>query len=106
MPVKAIVTDVDLPADEPLRERLVPIQYFVPRLEPEQLLGLLRPKTFRIILGALPELFVFGQAFDVSTAGELRRRRKEALFFEHTGDVCGRVRHNVGSLREGRILLG
>ena len=47
VPVEAVVAGVELAADEPLRERLVPLEHLVPGLEPVQALGGLPPRTLR-----------------------------------------------------------
>jgi hypothetical protein len=52
--VEAVVGDVQLPADEPLGERGVrPVQHLLPRLEPVQRLGALRPEALEVGLGLL-----------------------------------------------------
>ena len=44
VPVHAVVRDVELAADEPLRERRVPVQRLLPRLGPAQPAGLQLPE--------------------------------------------------------------
>ena len=94
--IEAVGAGVELAADEPLGVRLVPDQHLVPVLEPVERFGLLGPEALGIVLGALPELFVLGQALDVGLGGELRRRRKGAGFLEDAGDVA------VGGRGHGR----
>ena len=90
MTVDAVIADVDFATDEPLSMRLFPDQHLVPFLEPVELLGLLGPETFRVILGLRPELFVFRQALDVRLGGEVRGRRKFASLLEDARDIgCG-----------------
>ena len=80
MPIDAVKAGVDLAADEPLGERLVPFEHLVPFFEPAKRLGLLGPEAVGIVVGPLPELFVFGQALDVGLRGELRATAGRTAF--------------------------
>src|SRR5262249_36497672 len=83
---EAVVTHVELAADEPFRERLVPLQHLVPLLEPVQRLRLLGPKLLGMVLRPLPDLLVLGHALDVRRGGELGGRRKRSRFLQNGGD--------------------
>src|SRR5262249_55744184 len=85
VPIDAVGADVDLAADKPLRERLVPDEHFVPFLEPVQRRRLFGPEFFRIVLASLPELLVLGQALDMMRL-KLLRRCKLPCFLENTGN--------------------
>src|SRR2546428_745774 len=47
--VEAVVRDVDPPADEPLRERRVPLEDALPGTNPVEGPGFLRPEPFRVL---------------------------------------------------------
>src|SRR3954454_5532415 len=49
MAIEAILGNVQLPADEPFRERRLPLQDFFPPARPEELARLARPELFRIV---------------------------------------------------------
>src|SRR5262249_39811652 len=79
--------DIEPTADEPLGERLVPLEHLVPARHPRERFRLFGPETVGIVLGALKQLLVLGHALDVGVGGELGRRRKGARFLQHTRDV-------------------
>ena len=76
MPIDTVVGDIELAADEPLRERCVgPVEYVAERLAPVQTASLLCPEPEPIFLGRLIE--VGGR---VRCRHELRRRRVAIRF--------------------------
>ena len=78
MGVEAVVGDVGLAADEPLGERLVPLEHLVEGLKPVQLAGQPAPEALDVVGRLLPQLLVGGQRADLRPLGEFRRRRKDA----------------------------
>ena len=83
VPVHAVVGDVELSAHEPFGPRRVPFQHLLPRREPVQILGLLRPEAFGIFRGAI----VDGGIVPVGALPEFFRRRKRAAFVEQGGKI-------------------
>src|SRR4051794_7139242 len=72
MLIEAVVTDIELAADEPLRERLFPLQRGFEWPKPNQLLLRdLRPEFFRSFDGGVVYLFILGQRFDVRALREV-----------------------------------
>ncbi len=93
MAVDAVGGHVERAADEPLRERRVPLEDLVPLLGPGQPVGLLRPEALPVLVGAgVP---VLG---GVGLCGELRARREAAGL----GGKVGKGRSRVG---HGRCLV-
>src|SRR5262249_34184863 len=82
MAIEAVVRGVELASGKPLGVRLVPDQDFVPALEPVQGLGLFRPKSIRIVLGALAEPLVIRLAADAGLGDKIGRRRKRSRLLE------------------------
>src|SRR5207245_778406 len=85
--IEAVIADVDFSADKPLGVRLLPFKDLVPRLEPEQSLGLIGPESLRIVLGPLPELLVLGHRLDCGGPREIGGRWKNARLLEHARDI-------------------
>ena len=78
--VETVIGDVGLTADKPFEERLLRlVENFGPRFEPRQLLGFIRPETFRVIDGATVELIVAIHAFDAGLGDEICGRREDLL---------------------------
>ena len=104
--VEAVVTDVEPPADEPFRERLLPLQHFLPGLEPDQFVpGLVGPKLLRRLHGLVVKLAILRQRADTGRFGKLFARLEHADFVENGSDVHRLVKfaHNIVS---GRAILG
>ena len=81
--VDAVVGDIELAADEPLRERQVPLERLVERLDPgDPLARELRPEGLEVALGLLVDAGV-----DVRLCDELGRRRELALLGEQGLDL-------------------
>ena len=85
--VDAVVAEIELAADEPLGPGQVPVENFVPGLEPVQLARHAGPEFFRIFNGLLVEGLVLFQALNVRLGAELGRRGKDAVFAECGVDV-------------------
>ncbi len=81
--VQAVVRKVQLPAQEPFRERQLPFQHAIPRLEPVQFARDLGPETFRIVFRFLIQALVFGPALDLCPGAELVGGLKDALFVQN-----------------------
>ena len=96
--VDAVVGDVDLPADEPLRVGGTPFQDFLPLGKPIQLGGDAGPE----LLGVLLRLGVDRVVLDVGLLRELGLRRVGAILVEQGRDRAGAF---VG-LRRGLFLVG
>src|SRR5207247_5041489 len=73
--IQAVLRDVQLAADEPLRVRRLPLEHLRERLPPEQGLRLLRPETLEIALRAL----VDARVLHVRLRRERGRRREAAV---------------------------
>ena len=92
VPVEAVVGRVQASADEPLRERQVPLEDGVPGLEPvEELAGLLRPEPLEVGLG----LGVDRGVREQGGGGELGGRWVGAVLREERRDRVGLL-HLVG----------
>jgi hypothetical protein len=108
VPVDAVVGDVELAADEPLRERRVgPVEDLVPLLEPVQRLGLLGPPALVVLVGLVVDRRVVPQR----VALELLRW-VELLYLEQLlelalqiGAGCGCVSPDGSSLSSLRFIL-
>ena len=87
MGVEAVVGDVGLPADEPLGERLVPLEDLRVGLEPMEFMAHLAPKAFEVAGRLLPELLVLFQRADAGLGGELLGGRKQPRFLHHVDDL-------------------
>src|SRR5262245_12297635 len=101
MPIEAVVTGVDLAADEPLGMWLFPIEHLLPFLEPVQGFRLLCPEGLWVALRVVPEFFVDFGTRNVGLGGEVSRRRKEASFLEYAGNVRIGRGHAQRLLTEG-----
>src|SRR5207302_7400252 len=73
VPVEAVLRDVQLAAEEPLRVRRLPLEDLAEGLTPLQRLRLLCPEPLEVAVGPLVDLGVA----DVGLRRELGRRRKE-----------------------------
>src|SRR5262249_19256846 len=103
MTIDAIVGSVQLAAEEPLGERKLPVEYLVEGLEPHQLARALAPEAFRILMGALVERFVFGEAFDRGQGAEGGWWIETPALVEHRQDIGRRLaRHPVKPSRAPR----
>ncbi len=80
VPIDAVVAEIELASDKPLRPRQIPVQHLLPGREPVQFAGDLAPEGVRIGNGALVHLLVFGEALDVRALRKLLRRGKNAVF--------------------------
>src|SRR5262249_22055036 len=85
--VEAVVRDVELAADKPLRMRLLPVKDAVPALDPVEPLRLPGPEAVGVVVGLLPESLVLGEAFDMGFGREVRRWWKAAGLLEDAGNV-------------------
>ncbi len=84
VPVEAVVGDVELAADEPLRMRQLPFEHLRVGLEPVEHLGLLAPEALRIERGVFVHFAIFFERFYVGALAEFFRRR-DRLLIENVG---------------------
>ena len=85
--VDAVVAEVDLAADKPLRPGQVPFEDLGPGREPVQLLRDRTPEGFGIVDGLFVEGLVFLKGLDVRFRGEIRRRGEDAVLAEDGFEV-------------------
>src|SRR5579859_7576176 len=106
MPVKTVVAEIDLAADEPLRPRQVPLEDFLPRAEPMQLLCDAAPELLGVRFGIGAHLLVLRGTLDQRALAELLRRVKATLLVQYGFDIGGR-RLGVGhrASQTGKIIL-
>jgi hypothetical protein len=95
--VQAVVADVEPAAEEPLGERLVPLEDFLPGLEPDEFgLGLSGPEFFGRLDGLVVEFLVLGEGLDVGAGGKGLGRLEDAVLLEDGFEVGeGIIGHNV-----------
>ena len=85
--VQTVVAEVEFAADEPLGPGQIPLENFVPGLEPVELLRYSSPELFGIVDGLLVEGFVLGERADTCLGRELGRRGKDAVFAQRGVDI-------------------
>ena len=86
--IEAVLADVALRADEPLREgAAAPVEDFGPGFAPGELGGFAGPEGGRVGDGFLVELAVFVEGADVGPLGEVGRRIEDALLVEVGFDI-------------------
>src|SRR5580692_12586467 len=90
MAVEAVVGKIDLAADEPPGPRQIPLEDFVPLLEPMQLAGDTAPEFAGFGDRFVVEVFVFIAALNMSTAAEFGGRLEAALLLKNGIDAAGR----------------
>ena len=83
VPVEAVVADIELAADEPLRVGLLPFQRPGPALEPDELgFGLPAPELLGRLDGLAIQFAILGERLDLRLPGEAFRGRKHTLFVQ------------------------
>ena len=87
MPVEAVVAQIQLAADKPLCPGQIPLQHFVPRLEPVEFLRDISPERLRVFDGLLIHSLVLFKALDVGSLRKLFRRGKDAIFAESRFEI-------------------
>ncbi len=88
VPIEAVVREVGLPLDEPLRVRRLPLERGLERLLPEELLARTRrPPALWITLRLVIETAVILHALDVSALREPFGRREDALLCHDRMDL-------------------
>src|SRR5580704_1543510 len=80
--VEAVIGEIDLAADEPLRPREIPVENFVPLFEPMQLAGDAAPEFVGFGDRFLVEVFVFLAALNMGTAAEFGGRLEATLLLK------------------------
>src|SRR5262249_19646399 len=100
--IETVVGDVQRAADEPLRERRLPVEHALPARAPAQLSGHVGPESFWIVERAAVQRVVGCTARNARSGGERRRRSEHALLTQHRldggrpGGVAHRARRVVG----------
>ena len=79
VPVHAVVAQVQLAANEPLRRAHLPFENLLPRRKPLQPARRLRPESLRLLHAVPVHRLILFQALDVRTSRKLRRRRKHPV---------------------------
>jgi hypothetical protein len=110
MPVHAVVREVQLAVDEPLRPRPLAHQHLAPRREPVQFAGRLAPETLGIFDAAPVERLVLLQSLYMGLGHELRRGSEDAILaqtrfqirtlFHHAHPVPPSISFQKGTLNE------
>src|SRR6478672_9496773 len=87
MSIEAVLGQIEFSADEPLRERRLPIDHALPALPPNQLARLARPEFFRAIdrFAVHPSILV--EALDPRPLREILRRLEDPLLDQVRLDV-------------------
>jgi hypothetical protein len=85
--VEAVLAEVHLAADEPFGVGEIPVEHFIPRLEPVEFFRDSSPEGFGIFDGSLVHLFILLEGFDVCFLGEFGRRRKDAGFAKERVEI-------------------
>src|SRR6185503_17349823 len=86
--VQAVGADVELPAQEPLRKRLPPLENLLERLCPDQfLLRHAPPELLRSLDGLVVKLAILRHRLDVRADGERLGRLEDAVLVEDRRDV-------------------
>ena len=101
MAIEAIVSDVELAADEPFGERFFPLQHFFEWLEPNEFVfGLFAPELFGRTDGFIVEFAVFGQGFYRGAFGKIPGRVENAGLLKDRSDARGFVvyGHTISAL--------
>jgi hypothetical protein len=88
MPIETIHSNVELSAQEPFRERVLPFEHLMPLVKPFEGMCLLGPESFEIAPG-----FIDSGIGDVGRLAKGCRRRKAAIFSQKGGD--GGLRHPI-----------
>src|SRR3954454_18344093 len=89
MPVEAVVSNVDLAADEPFSKRLVPLEHGVPFAKPVEVLSLLCPKCDWISRRLSIYPLIFLKAAYVCVCSKISRRWKQPVFVKDRLDRAG-----------------
>src|SRR5258708_28156903 len=87
VPVEAVVGQIDLPPDEPLRPWRLPFQNVVPPLEPVQIFSGASPEFFRILDRFFIESLVLRYALKISLPYKFQRRIELSLLVKSGIDV-------------------
>src|SRR6476619_3885813 len=96
--VEAVVGEIQLSAEVPLRPRMPPLEDFVPFLEPVQVFGDASPELLRLLDGFAVDALVVFEALDVRASAELFGWLELTLLLKNGINVCGRQRGLIGHL--------
>ena len=114
VPVEAVVGDVELPADEPLREGRLPVEHLSPLLLPVQFTGLAGPESVRRVDRLRVQALVILHAADAGLRLEFGAGREDTVLSleglevgTHGTDglVMGSAKGDDGKGRAGRQWL-
>src|SRR5215470_7363186 len=78
MPIDAVDGDVELTPDEPFCKWWIPLQHFLPLLEPVQLSCDAGPEFTRIFHRKVINFFVLSERFDIRLSRKFRRRLEDS----------------------------
>src|SRR5438270_11896601 len=87
MTIETVLRKIELPADEPFRERCFPLEYFFPRLSPNQFLRFSRPKCVRSSLRLAVHFSILGERFDACFLCKVFRGLEDAPLDQMRFDV-------------------
>ena len=85
--VQAVLRDIELPADEPLCVRHLPIEHLLPRLLPGEFLRFAREKFLGVLDALIPHLLVLRHGLDARLARKGLGRFEDAVLDESGLDV-------------------
>jgi len=85
--VQTVLRDIELPADEPLCVRHLPIEHLLPRLLPGEFLRLAREKFLGVLDALIPHFLVLRHGLDARLARKGLGRFEDAVLDEGGLDV-------------------
>jgi len=87
MPIQTVFGDIELAADEPLRERRFPLENLFPRRLPDQLTRFARPEFCRLLDRLTIHPPILTETFDPRLLREILRRSEDTLLDQVRFDV-------------------
>src|SRR6185312_4312896 len=99
VPIKAVVGEIDLAADEPLRPGQIPLENRVPFLEPMQFACHRSPKLLRVSRSRVVDFVVLRHALDLSMLSKVRGRIELSILAKDRLNVL--LMHGCVGLRHG-----
>jgi hypothetical protein len=92
MSVKTVVGKIDLTPGKPLRPRRIPVEHFVPLLEPVKITGGSRPESLRRVHRLAVQPLIFLKCLNVRLLAELFWTLELALLLKYGIDATVRIR--------------
>ena len=106
VPVHAVVAQVQLAANEPLRRAHLSLQDLLPRRKPLQPARRLRPESLRLLHAVPVHRLILFHALDVGASRKLRRRRKHPVLPQQRLHVrSNRCLHALPPVRTSAVAL-